>query len=310
METLNGLLKAFLIWSPVGLVLAGGFGYLLAGRSLAPVDAMRRRAQRITLARTGERLPLPRAHDEIHDLGETLNAMLDRIEGLLERERVFVADASHELRTPLAILRTELELAERPGRSPEDVRAAVRSAAEEVDRLARLAEDLLVIARSDQGQLPLETEQVDLRELLDRVSARFAPAARDAGRQLVVEAAPRTVAGIDPLRIEQALGNLVDNALRHGSGDVRLSARLEAGLAVIEVSDAGDGFPAGFESQAFERFTRPGGRAGEGSGLGLAIARAVATAHSGSIDIVPGQPRTTVRIAVPLSQPSHTASPR
>ena len=121
-EALAGLAGAFLIGGPIALLLASGLGYLLAGRALAPVEAMRRRAAEITLERSGERLPLPRADDEIHDLGATLNTMLDRIEASLERERVFVADASHELRTPLAILRTELELAERQRRSPEELR--------------------------------------------------------------------------------------------------------------------------------------------------------------------------------------------
>ena len=117
-EALAGLTGAFAIGGPVAILLASLLGYGLAGRALAPIETMRRRAAGITLDRSGERLPLPRADDEVRRLGETLNEMLDRIEASLDRERVFVADASHELRTPLAILRTELELARRPGRSP------------------------------------------------------------------------------------------------------------------------------------------------------------------------------------------------
>jgi two-component system, OmpR family, sensor kinase len=127
-EALAGIASAFAIGAPLALLLASGLGYLLAARSLAPVEAMRGRAGEITLERSGERLPLPAAEDEIHRLGETLNAMLDRIEAVLERERVFVADASHELRTPLSTMRAELELAGRPGRSPQELRAALRSA--------------------------------------------------------------------------------------------------------------------------------------------------------------------------------------
>jgi heavy metal sensor kinase len=301
-EALAGLREAFLLGAPVALVLASGLGYLLASRSLTPVERMRRRAGEITLERSGERLPLPPADDEIRRLGGTLNTMLDRIEASLERERVFVADASHELRTPLAALRTELELANRPGRSPEEMREALHSASEEVDRLSQLAEDLLVIARSDQGRLPIAPQQVELKNLLGRVGERFARRAREGGRAISVDAVPGLHAKLDPLRTEQALGNLVENALRHGTGDIRLSARRDDGRATLEVSDQGPGFPDGFEQQAFERFSRADqARAGGGAGLGLAIARAIAVAHGGDVTIAAsGEPATTLRITLPL----------
>jgi len=305
-EALAGIASAFLIGAPLALVLASGLGYLLAARSLAPVEAMRRRAQEITLERSGERLPLPPAEDEIHQLGETLNTMLDRIEALLERERVFVADASHELRTPLATLRTELELAGRPGRSPEDLRSALRSTIEEVDRLSQLAEDLLVIARSDQGRLPIAREPIELNVLLERVRKRFQDRAREGGREIVIAAPAGLRAELDSLRIEQALGNLVDNALRHGGGEVRLSARGDDGSIVLEVTDQGPGFADGFEGEAFDRFTRADdGRTGGGAGLGLAIVEAIAAAHGGRVSVAPsGAPATTLRIAVPLEAPA------
>jgi signal transduction histidine kinase len=217
----------------------------------------------------------------------------------LEREREFVGDASHELRTPLAILKTEIELAGHEGRSAEELRGALRSAGEEVDRLSRLAEDLLVLARSDQGKLALRRERVDLKVLLERVRQRFARQAKRAGRELVVDA-PATGVDLDPLRLEQALGNLVDNALRHGAGEVRLSARRNGERAVFEVSDDGAGFPPEFGGRAFERFTRADeGRTGGGAGLGLAIARAIAEAHGGEATASNGDPATIVRISVP-----------
>jgi two-component system OmpR family sensor kinase len=305
-ETLAGLARAFLIGAPLAIVLASGLGYLLAGRSLAPVEAMRRRAQEITVERSGERLPLPRAEDEIHDLGETLNLMLDRLEAGLQRERTFVADASHELRTPLAILGTELELADRPQRSAEDLRGAVRSAREEIDRLSRLAEDLLVIARFDQGRLPIARQPVELKALLERVRERFAHRAKRAGREIAVDAPAGSPVDLDPFRVEQALGNLVDNALRHGGGNVRLSAAHRDGFIVLEVSDQGSGFAAGFESEAFERFTRAdAGRSGGGAGLGLAIVRAIAVAHGGRVSVVSGagNPTTTLRVTLPVEAP-------
>jgi heavy metal sensor kinase len=304
-EALAGIAGAFLIGAPLALVLASGIGYLLAARSLAPVEQMRRRASEITLERSGERLPLPRAEDEIHRLGETLNTMLDRIEASLERQRVFVADASHELRTPLAVLRAELELAERSSRTPQELEAAVRSAAEEVDRLSRLAEDLLVVARSDRGRLPIKQERVDLGALLARVGERFGRRATEGGREIVVDVPPHLEAELDVLRIEQALGNLIDNALRHGAGDVRLSAQRDDGFALVEVSDGGPGFPDGFETEAFERFTRADdGRTGGGAGLGLAIVQAIAAAHGGRASVASDAPATTLRIAVPLEGPA------
>jgi signal transduction histidine kinase len=264
---------------------------------------MRRRAQEITAERSGERLPLPRAHDEIHRLGETLNLMLDRLDAGLQRERVFVSDASHELRTPLAILGAELELADRPDRSPEYLRAAVGSARDEIDRLSRMAEDLLVIARFDQGKLPIARQPVELRTLLERVRDRFAHRADGGKREIAVDVSPGSRVNLDPFRVEQALGNLVDNALRHGEGRVLLSARRRDARVELEVSDEGSGFPNGFEMEAFERFTRADpGRSGGGTGLGLAIVRAIAVAHGGQVSVVSGggNPTTTLRLTLPL----------
>jgi two-component system OmpR family sensor kinase len=303
-EALAGIVKSFLIGAPLALVLASGLGYLLASRSLAPVEAMRRRAKEITFERSGERLPLPRAHDEVHRLGGTLNTMLDRLEASLEQQRVFVADASHELRTPLAVLRAELELADRPSRTADELREALRSAGEEVDRLSRLAEDLLVVASSDQAGLPINRERVELGSLLGRVGERFERRASEGGREIVVDVPADLQAELDVLRIEQALGNLIDNALRHGDGQVRLSGRRENGQVLLEVSDDGPGFPAGFENEAFERFTRADdGRTGDGAGLGLAIVQAIAAAHGGRVTVAAsGNGTTVLRIALPLER--------
>jgi two-component system, OmpR family, sensor kinase len=306
-EALTGIASAFLIGAPLALALAGALGYLLATRALAPVESLRRRADAITLEHTGERLPLPEAEDELRRLAATLNAMLDRIEASLKRERVFVADASHELRTPLAILRAELELAGRPERNAEELRAALASAAEEVDRLSRLAEDLLVIARADQGRLPIKRDRVELAELLQRVSGRFAYRARAAGRTISVDVAPGLSAELDVIRFEQALGNLIDNALRHGDGEIRLSAQSRDGLVRLEVADQGPGFAEGFDEHAFERFTRADeGRTGGGAGLGLAIVKAIAEAHGGRASVGPrDRPGATMRIELPLSSAPH-----
>jgi signal transduction histidine kinase len=209
--------------------------------------------------------------------------MLDRLDAGLARERRFVADASHELRTPLATLRTELELAMRRPRSVEELEAALRSAGEEVERLVRLAEDLLVLARADDGRLLLRVERHDVRGLLDAVAGRNDTRASAAGRTLEVSGLQEQVLAGDRLRLEQALGNLVDNALRYGEGTVRLEARTEDGWLVLSVSDRGEGFPPEFLPYAFERFSRADvARTGGGVGLGLAIVDAIARAHGGS----------------------------
>ena len=187
--------------------------------------------------------------------------MLARLEAALEHERRFVDDASHELRTPLAILRTELELALRHPRSREELEQALRSAASDTERLSRLAEDLLLVARFDEGVLPLRREHVDAGALLAGVAARYEPRVREAARTLRVS---ETDGGLrldaDTMRLEQALENLVENALVHGAGTITLSARQEDGGVGLHVADEGPGIPPEFLERAFDRFSRVGGR--------------------------------------------------
>jgi two-component system OmpR family sensor kinase len=190
-ESLASLLAILLIGGPVALLLASVAGYWMAGAALRPVEAMRSRAALISAAEPEARLPLPESDDELRRLGETLNQMLGRMEAALQRERAFVDDASHELRTPLAMHKTELELALRYAESPEEMRVAIASAIEEVDRLIALAEDLLVLARSEQGKLALELRQVGLSDVLSDVRERFAARAAEADRPLVIEPADR-----------------------------------------------------------------------------------------------------------------------
>ncbi len=281
-EALDGLVVALLIGGPLALALASAGGYLLAALALRPVESMRKQASEISATDTGTRLSVPPADDEIRRLGETLNEMLDRLETALEHERRFVADASHELRTPLGMLRTELELALRRERSAEELRAALVSASEETDRLARLAEDLLVLARADRGRLPLRVRQLAVAELLEDVRRRYAAQAAEAGRELAVGPVDGLEVDADATRLEQALGNLVDNALRHGRGPIGLEATARSGVLELHVVDRGPGLPADFVPRAFERFSRADeARTGPGSGLGLAIVQVIARAHGG-----------------------------
>jgi two-component system, OmpR family, sensor kinase len=281
-EALSSLRTVLLTGGPIALLLAALAGYWLASAALRPVGAMRSEAAEISRLGSGRRLPVPPAGDELAQLGGTLNEMLDRLEKSAERERGFVASASHELRTPLALLKAELDLALRKGRTAEELREAVASAAGESDRLVQLAEDLLVLARADEGRLPVRPEPLDTAELLESTARRFQSRAAEAGRELRVLTSDGFALYADRLRAEQALGNLVDNALRHGDGPVELAAEPSEDMVRLHVLDRGPGFDLALDGHAFERFTR-GDRARSrgGTGLGLAIVDAVARSHGG-----------------------------
>jgi two-component system, OmpR family, sensor kinase len=280
-ESLDHLGHELLIFLPLALLAASLGGYALAAGALRPVEAMRRRAEAVT-AGEPSRLPVPPARDEVSRLAVTLNDMLARLQAAFEHERRFVADASHELRTPLALLRTELELALRRPRSHAELESALRSAAEETQRLSRLADDLLLIARADQGPLPMQRDVVAASDLLADAAARFANRAGSLGRDLRVEPTGLHV-DADPLRVGQALVNLLENALAHGEGTVELAAEERDGLVELHVRDRGPGFPDDFRARAFDRFSRADeARSRGGSGLGLSIVDLVARAHGGS----------------------------
>ena len=280
-DALSDLEAQLFFGGPIALLLASIAGYVLAAAALRPVERMGERAATISAASPGRRLPVPRADDEISRLGGRLNDMLARLEAALERERALVSNASHELRTPLALLKTEIELALDEPESAPALAAALRSAGEETDRLAQLADDLLLLASVDSGELPLRRTLVPIAELLDAIATRFRRRAADAGRTIEVAAPRDLVALVDRRRLEQALANLVENGLRHGSGTVRLEAAEVRGGLVVHVTDQGRGFPPQFREVAFERFSRAdGSRAG--AGLGLAIVAAIAHAHGGT----------------------------
>ncbi len=279
-ESLDHLRHELVIFLPLALLAASLGGYALAAGALRPVEVLRRRAEAVTPGEPNK-LPVPPSGDEVSRLAQTLNEMLARLQAAVEHERRFVADASHELRTPLALLRTELDLALRRPRSREELERALRSAADETQRLSRLADDLLLIARADQGPLPIRREVCAAGELLADAALRFANRAGSLGRELRVEETDLHV-DADPLRAGQALVNLVDNALTHGQGTVVLRAEERAGLVELHVSDGGSGFPPEFRERAFDRFSRADeARSGGGSGLGLSIVELVADAHGG-----------------------------
>ncbi len=282
---------AVLLWTggPVLLVIVSGLAWLLSGAALRPVERMRRETAAISEGDLAKRLQVPPTGDEVASLAATLNEMLARLEWAFERERRFVDDASHELRTPLGILKTELELALRRARTKEELEAALASAAEESERLNRLAEDLLVLARSEKGRLPLKRSSVAASALVHGTTDLFHGRAREHGVTIDVSVSPDLKVEVDEVRIQQALGNLIANALSHtpDGGSVRVAATANgAEELVLSVADSGCGFPDAFIAKAFDPFTRADAgrsRRDGGAGLGLAIVRGVAEAHGGSV---------------------------
>jgi signal transduction histidine kinase len=279
-QALSSLSRLLLIGGPVALLLASLAAYGVATAALRPVEAMRRAAARISIDEPGKRLPVAPGEDELSRLGTTLNALLARLEKALESERRFAADASHELRTPLSILRNEVELALAAERSPEELRVALESIGEEVERLIRLSRDLLALARADEGGMALEREDVDLAELSRRVAAGPARGAAS------VEIPKPLRARVDPIKLEQAIGNLVDNALLHGAPPVTIAGERSNGAVVLRVRDGGAGFDEDLAGRATDRFARgPRARSMPGSGLGLSIVEAIVAAHGGTVSI-------------------------
>ena len=298
-DALRDLRISFLLGGPIAVAVASAVGYSLARRGFAPVEQIRRTADRLSLTGDGSRLPVPDRRDEIQRLALTLNAMLERIELAFENERRFVADASHELRTPIAVVKTELEAALSLPDDPELLLESLRSAIDECDRLAQLADDLLIVARLADGQLPLACQHIDVSKLLGDARLRFVDRATRHDRSIHVDVDGDQTVFVDPTRIRQVLSNLIDNSLRHGAEDITLRARRHADTSrvSIDVIDQGGGFADSIAATAFERFTR-GDQARTrttGAGLGLSIVRSLVHAHHGTVTILPNQP-TTVRL--------------
>jgi two-component system OmpR family sensor kinase len=281
------VVTALLIGGPIAVVLAGLGAWLLAGASLAPVERMRRQAAEISGQGAGTLLSVPGTRDELAALARTLNDMLGRLHRAISRQRGFLAVAGHELRTPLAVLRGEVELALRPGRSKADLAAALREVAGETDRLIKLAEDLLTLAGADEGAPLVRPRPCDLVAVLGAAVATWAEPARRKGVELGLAAPPRLAVTADPDRLRQAVDNLLDNALRFAPAGsaIAVTVRAAGGAAVLDVADRGPGFPPGFLPVAFERFSRPDGPRDEhqGSGLGLAIVKTLVEAHGGQV---------------------------
>jgi signal transduction histidine kinase len=281
-EALDRLLAAFAVGGTAALVVSSVAGWLVSGGALRPVERMRVEASAISALEPDRRLPVPHTQDELARLASTLNRMLDRLQEAMARERRFVDDASHELRTPLGVLKAELDVALARARTPDELEQALRRASGETDRLAALADDLLVLARAEGGRLPVRRADASLASIVDDACRARARSAEAAGVAFEVDVPARPVR-IDAVRCRQAIDNLLDNAIRHSppGGVVRVEAEHVDHHLRILVADDGPGFPPAFLDRAFQPFARAD-RDHDGAGLGLAIARAVAEGHGGT----------------------------
>jgi hypothetical protein len=308
---LDEVRRTFLVSLIPLTLLAGIAAYLLARAALAPVERMRQQAAVISERDSAVRLTVPDSGDEIASLGATINGLLDRMHIAIEKQRTFASDAGHELRTPLSILLVELELAQRKGRSPEELRRSIDAAHQEVERLSRLVEDMLLLARSDDERLSgaVLSEESDIGEVVGsainglRVNAvnRSVELAYETNFDTLTQRGdveqlgsldPRVglpVALISPIQLRRVLDNLLANAIDHApaGSTVTVRANLMANDVVFEVEDLGPGFPPEYLPLAFDRFRRPDAarsRSEGGVGLGLAIVKQIVETHGGSVE--------------------------
>jgi len=292
---------------PFGLILAGAGGWALAHRALMPVGKMTEAARRISSEKLDERLDETGTGDELDNLAKTLNQMLTRLDDAFRQVRQFSADVSHELQTPLTIIKGELEVALRSTRTPEEYQETVKSALEEIDRIARLVEGLLLLARSEAGVLRMDRQEVDLGQVLLKVHRQLKPLADARGIKLNLDSADHLSIRGDAERIHRMVSNIVDNAIKYtgAGGTVTLASRNDGKTASIAVSDTGSGIPGEEIERIFQPFYRaPEARslAEKGTGLGLSIARSIAAAHHGTIRVESSPGRgSTFTILIPCS---------
>ncbi len=300
--SVRALAIATAVGGPILLVAFALVCWLLVGRALEPVSRLRTGAEEIAAAGSadGRRLPVPAAQDEVQRLAETLNGMLDRLEGASAAQRAFVADAAHELRSPLSAIRTQLEVARRhPDSAPwEETADGVLA---DTDRLARLVDDLLLLARSEDRAPAHRSEPVDLVELAREVSARpWAVPVTLESLTATTGSVSSTHAGnesaqirADPDAVTRILVNLVDNAARYARTAVTIAVRRDGGLVELSVSDDGPGIAPADRERVFERFTRldaARSRADGGSGLGLAIVHRLVQSSGGTVRVEDAEP--------------------
>ena len=283
---------------PVLVVLVGVITWLLAGRSLSPVEKIRAQVEEISAHTLDRRVPAPATDDEVGRLAATMNRMLGRLESSARRQREFVSDASHELRSPIASMRTELEVALREPTAA-DWKIVASNALAENARLEGIVDDLLTLARLDEGRVPA-AEDVDLDDVAREEAARL----RDA--RVTLDCSPARVRG-NREQLARALRNLLENAARYANERIAVSIVASNGSVEMAVADDGPGIPEAERERVFERFTRldeARARSGGGVGLGLALVRAIAEAHGGTASAAGDRSGARLVVRLPLGSGS------
>jgi heavy metal sensor kinase len=300
-------------FSPLALLVLSLGGWFLAGRALSPVVRLTRAARRINAENLNQRLPVEDTRDEIAHLAETFNAMLARLEASFRKIKQFSGDASHELRTPLTILRGETEVALRWAKEPEEFRKMLESNMEEIDRMGRIIEDLLLLAKSEAGGLPMECKEFSLSDMLQDLYMQGRTLGESKGIEVLLDmnvAEEIRIRG-DELRIRQMLLNLIVNGIKYtpaGEGRLAITLSLEGDNVSVAIVDSGIGIPEEHLPHIFDRFYRideARNRENGGTGLGLAIVKWIVEAHEGKILVRsnPGE-GSTFTVLLPTRGPS------
>jgi signal transduction histidine kinase len=285
--------RVLLVGTPLLVVLLAAASWMIIGRTLRPIAALRRGAAEITHTARSRRLPVPESRDEVHSLATTLNDMLARLEEAERRQRALVSDAAHELRSPLASIRLQLEVALGHPEG-QDWQETAEGVLEDTLRLSRLAEDLLALARLDErGGVPARNVPVDLDEIVRHTAERYAEVTLTACEPVEVRG--------DAMDLSRVLTNLIDNAIRHTTTKVEVSLTADGTLTV---TDDGPGIPEEDRERVFDRFTRlDAGRSRDegGAGLGLAIVRETVHAHGGTVHLEDASPGLRAVVHLPPS---------
>jgi heavy metal sensor kinase len=298
-HALDEIIKVSTLGFPLAIALAAIGGYLIATRSLRPLDAMARQARRISSESLSKRLPNPNPHDELGRLATVFNETLARLEASFAELQRFTADASHELRSPLTALRAVGEVALRDGNDPVALRETIGSMLEEAQRLTDLVDALLTLARMDATQADAAREEVNIASLLEEVRDQFEILANEKHQTIIVTCPGGLTKQADRTLLRLALVNLVHNAIRHGPADsqIAITGMRSAHKIDISVTDNGPGIPREYHEKIFERLFRVDkarSRAQGGTGLGLAIAKQAVERNGGRILLEDNSPRGSV----------------